>query len=56
MYKNKVYLRALDQVQVSIIYQHLAGRDRLLTDGYIYFNFDYVLDEEVFLFIQVEDN
>ena len=47
----------LNQVTISKIYQYLAGRERIITDDYLYFNaekddIEYI-DE---LFVKIEVN
>ena len=57
MLSNKIYIRVLNQVTISKIYQYLAGRERIITDDYLYFNtekddIEYI-DE---LFVKIEVN
>lgn len=40
MLSNKIYIRVLDQTAISKIYQYLEGRERTITDDYLYFNAD----------------
>lgn len=56
MFKNKVNITTLEQIDIAKLCQHISPRPKKLSNTELFFDYIEDLDWECFLFINVEEN